>query len=64
MIYERTKRKLRKGGIQVNSRELKPKIEEKLEEMAEILAKGNDCELRTSPNGVAVIKVKKEVVSK
>ena len=48
----------------MNSRELKPKIEEKLEEMAEILAKGNDCELRTSPNGVAVIKVKKEVVSK
>lgn len=45
-------------------RELKLKLEEKLEEMAEILAKGCDCELRTSPNGVAVIKVKKEVVSK
>lgn len=48
----------------MNRRELKLKLEEKLEEMAEILAKGNDCEIRTSPNGVAVIKVKKEVVSK
>lgn len=45
-------------------KELKPKLEEKIEEMAEILSKGFDCELRTSPNGVAVIKVKKEVVSK
>lgn len=45
-------------------RELKLKLEEKIEEMAEILDKGNDCELRTSPNGVAVIKVKKEVISK
>ena len=45
-------------------RELKLKLEEKIEEMAEILAKGNDCELRTSPNGIAVIKVNKEVVSK
>lgn len=52
------------GGMQVSKRELKLHLEEKLEEMAEILAKGNDCELRTSPNGVAVIKVKKEVVSK
>lgn len=45
-------------------RELKLKLEEKLEEIAEILYKGYDCELRTSPNGVAVIKVKKEVISK
>lgn len=52
------------GGMQVSKRELKLHLEEKLEEMAEILAKGNDCELRTSPNGVAVIKIKKEVVSK
>lgn len=48
----------------MNTRELKLKLEEKLEEMAEILAKGCDCEIRTSPNGVAVIKVKKEVISK
>lgn len=52
------------GGMQVSKRELKLHLEEKLEKMAEILAKGNDCELRTSPNGVAVIKVRKEVVSK
>lgn len=52
------------GGMQVSKRELKLHLEEKLEEMAEILAKGNDCELRTSPNGVAVIKVRKEVISK
>lgn len=48
----------------MSARELKLKLEEKLEEMAEILSKGNDCELRTSPNGVAVIKVRKEVISK
>lgn len=48
----------------MSARELKLKLEEKLEEISEILAKGCDCEIRTSPNGVAVIKVKKEVVSK
>lgn len=48
----------------MSARELKLKLEEKLEEMAEILAKGYDCELRASPNGVAVIKLKKEVISK
>lgn len=48
----------------MSARELKLKLEEKLEEMAEILYKGCDCELRTSPNGVTVIKVKKEVISK
>lgn len=48
----------------MSKRELKLKIIEKAEEIAEVLCKNNDCELRTSPNGVAVIKVKKEVVSK
>lgn len=48
----------------MSERELKLRIIEKASEMARILYKGNDCELRTSPNGVAVIKVKKEVVSK
>lgn len=48
----------------MSKRELKLHLEKKIEEMAEILAKGCDCELRTSLNGVAVIKVKKEVVSK
>lgn len=48
----------------MSQRELKLKIIEKAEEIATVLYKNNDCELRTSPNGVAVIKVKKEVVSK
>ena len=48
----------------MSQRELKLKIIEKAEEIASILCKNNDCELRTSPNGVAVIKVKKEVISK
>lgn len=54
------------GGMQVSKdkTELKKSIIEKAEEIATVLCKNNDCELRTSPNGVAVIKVKKEVVSK
>lgn len=44
--------------------ELKLKIIEKAEEIAEVLSNNSDCELRVSPNGVAVIKLKKEVVSK
>lgn len=54
------------GGVQVikDRTELKKSIIEKAEEIAEVLSKNNDCEIRTSPNGVAVIKVKKEVISK
>lgn len=48
----------------MNIKELKQKLEEQLEKIADILIKGNDCELRTAPNGVTVIKVKKEVISK
>lgn len=48
----------------MSQRELELKIIEKAEEIAEVLCKNSDCELRTSPNGVAVIKVKKEVISK
>lgn len=48
----------------MSEREIKLKIIEKAEEIAAVLYKNNDCELRTSPNGVAVIKVKKEVISK
>lgn len=48
----------------MSQRELELKIIEKAEEIAAVLAKNSDCELRTSPNGVVVIKVKKEVVSK
>lgn len=54
------------GGLQMSKdkTELKNSVIEKAEEIAEVLSKNNDCELRTSPNGVVVIKVKKEVVSK
>lgn len=54
------------GGMQVSKdkTELKNSVIEKAEEIAEVLSKNSDCELRTSPNGVTVIKVKKEVVSK
>lgn len=54
------------GGLQVrkDKTELKNSVIQKAEEIAEVLSKNSDCELRTSPNGVAVIKVKKEVVSK
>lgn len=45
-------------------RELKLKVIENAEKIAEILANKKDCELRTSPNGIAVIAVKKEVVAK
>lgn len=54
------------GGLQVSKdkTELKNSVIQKAEEIAEVLSKNRDCELRTSPNGVAVIKVKKEVISK
>lgn len=45
-------------------RELKLKIEDKVAEIAKVLKSGRDCEIRTSPNGIAVIAVKKEVVAK
>lgn len=53
------------GGMQVrkDKTELKNSVIQKSEEIAEVLSKNSDCELRTSPNGVAVIKVKKEVIS-
>ena len=37
----------------MSERELKLKIIEKAEEIAAVLCKNKDCELRTSPNGVA-----------
>lgn len=48
----------------MSERELKMKVVENAEKIAEILAKKKDCEIRTSPNGIAVIAVKKEVISK
>lgn len=48
----------------MSQRELKMLIIEKAEQISEVLFKGKDCEIRTSPNGVAVIEVQKKVVSK
>lgn len=48
----------------MSEREIKLKVIENAEKIAEILAKKKDCEIRTSPNGIAVIAVKKEVVLK
>lgn len=45
-------------------RELQLKLEEKSKDIAKILKSGKDCEIRTSPNGIAVIAVKKEVIAK
>lgn len=50
--------------VQKTERELKLLISENAEKIANILYKGRDCELRNSPNGIAVIAVKKEVVAK
>lgn len=45
-------------------RELKLLIIEKAEKIAKVLCTGNDCELRNSPNGIAVVSLKKEVIEK
>lgn len=45
-------------------RELQLRLEEKSQDIAKILKSGKDCELRTSPNGIAVIAIKKEVITK
>lgn len=43
-------------------RELKLKIIEHADKIAEVLCKNQDCEIRTSPNGIKVIANKKEVI--
>lgn len=48
----------------MNERELKLMISEKSMEIAKIIYKGNDCEIRKSPNGISIIEVNKRVVSK
>lgn len=54
------------GGMEVlNEREIKVRLEERVEDMAKILSKGKDVELRTDPQTVVrVISVDKEVVKK
>lgn len=49
----------------MNRREIKVQLEERIEDMAEILSKGKDVELRTDPKTVVrIISVDKEVVKK
>lgn len=48
----------------MSERELRLKIEDKISEIAKVLKSGRDCEIRTSPNGISVISIKKEVVVK
>lgn len=47
----------------MSERELRLKIEDKAHKIAKILKSGKDCEIRTSPNGIKVISIKKEVVA-
>ena len=46
----------------MSERELKMKIIEHADKIAEVLYKKRDCEIRTSPNGIKVIANKKEVI--
>lgn len=48
----------------MSEREIKLKVIENADKIAEILHKKRDCEIRTSPNGITVISNKKEVVVK
>lgn len=49
----------------MNKREIKVHLEERLDDMAEILSKSKDVEIRTDPKTVVrVISVDKEVVKK
>lgn len=51
--------------MQQTEHEIKSKIIEQAPIIAKILSQGKkDCELRTSPNGISVIAVRKEVISK
>lgn len=46
----------------MTQRELKIKVIEYADKIAEVLYKKRDCEIRTSPNGIKVIANKKEVI--
>lgn len=48
----------------MSQREIKLKVIENADKIAEILHKKRDCEIRTSPNGITVISNKKEVIVK
>lgn len=49
----------------MNQREIKVHLEERVDDIAEVLSKGKDVEVRTDPKtGIRVISVDKEVVKK
>ncbi len=48
----------------MSEREIKLKIIEQAENMAKILAKGKDCEIRKSANGVSIAEISKKIVAK
>lgn len=48
----------------MSKREIKMKVIENADKIAEILANKKDCEIRTSPSGITVISNKKEVIVK
>ncbi len=48
----------------MNQREIKLKIIEQAENMAKILVKGKDCEIRKSANGVSIAEISKKIVAK
>jgi hypothetical protein len=48
----------------MTQRELKLKIVEQAENIAKILTKGKDCEIRKSANGVSIAEISKKVVER
>lgn len=48
----------------MREREIKLKVIENADKIAEILANKKDCEIRTSPNGIAIAEISKKIVAK
>jgi hypothetical protein len=48
----------------MTQRELKLKIVEQAENIAKIIARGKDCEIRKSANGVSIAEISKKVVAR
>lgn len=55
---------LKIGGLKMLEREIKAKIIKQVENMAKILAKGKDCEIRRSADGVSIAEISKKVVAR
>lgn len=48
----------------MSQRELKLLIAEKAEEIAEVLLKGKDCEIRKSKDGISIAEISKKIIIK